>query len=510
MLVFHPSPLQHEYFENHQSSLLNPSVIDSYILSEQAVGRYSPGFSPIELERLIGPFCTSPLGLVPKPHSDKFRIVQDLSYPRNIPDIRSVNADINSDDFPTMWGTFSSTAALILSLPPGCVAATFDISAAYRTVPVLPLQQNALCIFWKGLVYVDRALMFGLTSSAGVFGSVADMLVAIYGKAGFERIRKWVNDFLVIRLPHEHWTEEDFMDLTGHCGVPWSLEKLRRFAPIQRYIGFDWDLDRKIVSLPSDKLCKVQELITSWLCGGASFTAREAAGLHGKLVHVSCIFPLIRPFLRSIARFAAAFHSPRARLSPPSPVLADLRWIQSLLLDLPNAVPIVDPSPVDIGWWGDASTSFGIGVVIGTHWSAWRWAPGFRVGPKQPFDIGWAEAVAVELGLRMAIHLGIISPSLSQGMHYLVRSDNAGIVAVTNKGRSRSLETNSVLKQVYRLQAENGIRLHATYVSTHSNIADALSRGDITTFLAGFPSASTPSPIPLPLHLVGKLTPLLS
>jgi hypothetical protein len=32
---------------------------------------------------------------------------------------------------------------------------------------------------WKGLVYVDRAVMFGLASSAGVFGAIADMLVAI-------------------------------------------------------------------------------------------------------------------------------------------------------------------------------------------------------------------------------------------------------------------------------------------------------------------------------------------
>ncbi|KIK35656.1 hypothetical protein CY34DRAFT_35791, partial [Suillus luteus UH-Slu-Lm8-n1] len=62
---------------NHLSSLLNPSIIDAYILSEQAAGRYSSGFSPADLELLIGPFRTSPLGLVPKPHSNKFRIVQD-------------------------------------------------------------------------------------------------------------------------------------------------------------------------------------------------------------------------------------------------------------------------------------------------------------------------------------------------------------------------------------------------------------------------------------------------
>jgi hypothetical protein len=297
------------------------------------------------------------------------------------------------------------------------------------------------------------------------------------------------------------------MALTSYCGIPWSIEKLRPLASIQRYIGFDWDFGRKSVSLPSDKLHKIQELIASWRINGALFTAKEAASLHGKLVHVACIFPLIRPFIRSIAIFASSFRSPHAHLHPMPAVLADLPWIQSLLARLPNSVPIRSPSPVDIGWWGDASTSFGIGVVISSHWAVWQWAPGFKVGPKQAFDIGWAEAAAVELGLRVALHLGIISCSTSENSCYLVRSDNAGVVAVTNKGRSRSPETNAILKHVYQLQADSCIRLQALYVPTRSNIADALSRGDIAAFRIGFPGATDPVSIPLPPHLVNKLIP---
>ncbi|KIK32029.1 hypothetical protein CY34DRAFT_19349 [Suillus luteus UH-Slu-Lm8-n1] len=191
--------------------------------------------------------------------------------------------------------------------------------------------------------------MFGLTSSAGVFGSVANMLVDIYHKAAFEFIRKWVDDFLVIRLPHQSWTEAEFIALTVYCSVPRSLEKLWLFASIQRYISFNWNLDLKCVSLPEDKLRKVQDMISCWLLLGASFTAKEAASLHGKLVHVACIFPLICPFLRSIAAFAASFRSLRAHLRPSAAVLADLPWIHLLLLHLPNSVPITDPVPLDIG-----------------------------------------------------------------------------------------------------------------------------------------------------------------
>ena len=119
------------YFDNHSSSQLDPEFISSYIADEQAIGRYSKAFHPEELERIIGPFHTSPLGLVLKPHTNTFQMIQDMSYPRDNLTITSVNHGINSDDFPTAWGTFDITASLILPLPPGSLAATFDISAAY-------------------------------------------------------------------------------------------------------------------------------------------------------------------------------------------------------------------------------------------------------------------------------------------------------------------------------------------------------------------------------------------
>jgi hypothetical protein len=109
-----------------------------------------------------------------------------------------VNAGIQSDDFLTEWGTFTKTAQLILGLPDGCAAATFDVSAAYRITPVHPEQQHALCVMWHGKTYLDLATPFGLRSSAGVFGSIANMLVSIYAAHGFVPIRKWVDNFFVV------------------------------------------------------------------------------------------------------------------------------------------------------------------------------------------------------------------------------------------------------------------------------------------------------------------------
>src|SRR5438477_9866829 len=77
------------YFTNHNSTCLDPEFISEYIKSVQEAGRYSEGFDPDTLFHLIGPFWTAPLGLTPKPHSDAFHLIEDLSFLHNNPIIAS-------------------------------------------------------------------------------------------------------------------------------------------------------------------------------------------------------------------------------------------------------------------------------------------------------------------------------------------------------------------------------------------------------------------------------------
>ena len=473
---------------NHSSSSLDPNFISSYIASEIAANRYSQAFSKSDLEELIGPFCSSPLGLVRK-DVDSFRLIQDLSFPRHNDFPSSINSQVDSDDFPTSWGTFNITSHLILSLPDGCKAATFDISAAYCITPIRPDQQWALIVQWEGGYYVDRALPFGLTLSAGVFGSVADVVVDLYDHSKrFGLMVKWVDDFFVIRLPHQSWTEVEFMAFSAEFGVPWSLKKLRPLNHVQRYIVFDWDLIGKSVSLPEEKKTALLDTVHHWTSSSGRFSAGNALTLHGKLVFVASIFHLIRPYLPSLIHFADSFHDSRARLHPPRPLSKDLEWVEFLLRVLPVSMPLSTSDPTDLNWWGDASTSFGIGVVIGSFWASWQWAPTFHPGPYSVFNIGWAGAVAVELGVLLLIHLGLHNNSSSR--HFLVHSDNAGVVEIIKKGRCRSPESNEVLKRIYRSLASEEISIKAGLVQSCLNISDALSRGDISAFLNGFPSAS--------------------
>lgn len=112
------------------------------------------------------------------------------------------------------------------------MAATFNISAAYHITPISPEEQHLLCVSWEGKIYLDYAVSFGMSSSAGIFKWVADMLVALYVAASFKVMIKWVSDFFVIRLPGETWSEEDFIEFTVRLGVLWSWDKLRGHSEV--------------------------------------------------------------------------------------------------------------------------------------------------------------------------------------------------------------------------------------------------------------------------------------
>ena len=54
-----------------------------------------------------------------------------------------------------------------------------------------------------------------------------------------------------------------------------------------------WDLNARTVALPAEKQSKMLQLLGGWLNPSKTVLAQEAASLYGKLIHMSCIYPLI-------------------------------------------------------------------------------------------------------------------------------------------------------------------------------------------------------------------------
>ena len=86
-------------------------------------------------------------------------------------------------------------------------------------------------------------------------------------------------------------------------------------------------------------------------------------------------------------------------------------------------------------------------------------------------NIGWAKMVVIELGLLFAVHQGY------SDVHFVVKSDNQGVIHAIESGKSRSPEQNSVLQWITSLLAHHKIWVSSSYVTFLDNLADLPSRG---------------------------------
>ena len=118
-------PLTETYApSNHVSVNDHVDDILQYFNSEIALQRMSGPFTSSEIENILGrPFRSSPIQVAVVPGElgkpDKKRICHNLSF-KGAPGL-SVNDSLNSDDFPTRWGTAHEMAEIVstqIYLPP--------------------------------------------------------------------------------------------------------------------------------------------------------------------------------------------------------------------------------------------------------------------------------------------------------------------------------------------------------------------------------------------------------
>ena len=72
----------------------------------------------------------------------------------------------------------------MVALGKGAQLTKMDVESAFRIIPVHPEDRPLLGMKWKGLLYIDQTLSFGLRSAPKIFNSVADALEGIVRARG--------------------------------------------------------------------------------------------------------------------------------------------------------------------------------------------------------------------------------------------------------------------------------------------------------------------------------------
>lgn len=170
----------------------HPEVIDKYIQKELNLGRIA---GPFEKGDLQPPVHINRFGIIPKKHQEgKYRLIVDMSYP----DGGSINDGIDPDLCSLTYLKLDEVVHAIGRKGKGALLAKMDLESAYRIIPVHPSDRHLIGMEWKGKVYVDLALPFGLRSAPKIFNSVADALEWILHQFGIQEVFHYLDDYITI------------------------------------------------------------------------------------------------------------------------------------------------------------------------------------------------------------------------------------------------------------------------------------------------------------------------
>jgi hypothetical protein len=128
------------------------------------------------------------------------------------------------------------------------------------------------------------------------------------------------------------------------------------------------------------------------------------------------------------------------------------------------------PPPSSCKIYVDASTSWGVGLLVDGRWQAWQLSDGWHSDGR---DIGWAEMLAVEMAL-LTLIAGKFPPAT-----YTILSDNSGVVGAFSASYSRNSHQNSILRHILILMREHDIWLDTLWIPSEKNLADGPSRGNL-------------------------------
>lgn len=180
--------------KNHKSALENPTQVDAKLAIESLRGRIAGPFQSPPFVNMV----FSPLGLVPKGDTGKFRLIHDLSYPKG----HSVNSLIPLENSTVQYEGLDQVIKLVKRFGKGAMMAKTDIEDAFRIICLHPSEYHLLGFSWNNLFYYDKCLPMGASSSCQIFKSFSCGLQWImenkYQASGMSHI---LDDFLFVGPP---------------------------------------------------------------------------------------------------------------------------------------------------------------------------------------------------------------------------------------------------------------------------------------------------------------------
>ena len=140
------------------------------------------------------------------------------------------------------------------------------IESAFRIIPVHPDDRPLLGMEWKGKLFINTALPFGLRLTLKIFNSVADAIQWILEQEGIELLH-YLDDFLIMGDPNSQVCKQTLrraLEICARLGVPIEDHKTEGPWVVITFLGIELITRTMTVRLPDKKLFHLREEIRRW------------------------------------------------------------------------------------------------------------------------------------------------------------------------------------------------------------------------------------------------------
>ena len=182
---------------------------------------------------------------------------------------------------------------------------------------------------------------------------------------GIRLLLHYLDDFLFFQPPGDVFPPKTRTIATSvfhELGVPVADHKTEGPSTRVTFLGFVIDTRAFQISLPDDKLDRLQETIALWQ-GRRGCTRRELESLLGRLSHAAFAIRPGRLFLRQLFALLPCAPQPYHHIRFNLAIRADLLWWVFLLREW-NGVSLFPAGAPSVRVFSDASGSYGCGAFV--------------------------------------------------------------------------------------------------------------------------------------------------
>ena len=134
-------------------------------------------YGPVKFDQVPFDAKFSPIMTRGKPNGS-VRVILNLSAPKG----SSVNDGVNPDDYPAIMSSTDQWIEVLNRAGRGCRFVKVDWSDAYKHISVRPEDCNLQWFQWLNRAFMELSLVFGCSSSAGIFDALNKIVIFIVAK----------------------------------------------------------------------------------------------------------------------------------------------------------------------------------------------------------------------------------------------------------------------------------------------------------------------------------------